>query len=142
MAKKRPKPGPGHFQWNGGGWAGAQLGGSLWMLAVAVSLVQSAPGVALVWVLGFSAVNMIGLALWNRRDRIRPYPALQLLLLVLGISGLVGFGSLELMAPAVFDGEGWSRQDWMALLVVPVIMTFFALLEWRARGVFLTLHEN
>lgn len=134
MAEKRPRPGPGQFQWNGGGWAGVQLGGSLWMLGAAVSLARPAPVVASIWLIAFVAVNAIGLAIWARRDRIRPFPALQWFLLVLGIAGLAGFGSMELMAPEVFEGSARSHHSWRVLLILPVLMGAFALMERGARA--------
>jgi len=79
---------PDNLSWNLGGWLGGQLGGSLWMLvagvlALPLDMVAAAKVVAL-----FVIVNLIGFGLWRRRARLSIRAGLQILTLVLGITGL------------------------------------------------------
>src|SRR4051794_27734348 len=101
METKAALPGPGRFQWNMGGWFGPQLGGTAWMLVGAVVLVPHTPEVAGVWLACFAVANAIGSWLWWRRDRLRPYPALQVLLLACGINGLLALVALHLLRPGL-----------------------------------------
>jgi hypothetical protein len=94
-------PGPGYFQWNTGVWFGGQLGGTAWMLVGAAVLTPRAPEVAAVWLFCFAVANAIGSWLWWRRDRLRPYPAMQLLLLACGASGLLALISLHVLRPGL-----------------------------------------
>ena len=52
----------GAFQWNAGGWFGAQLGGTVWMLILAAVMIPLSLTVAAVIYVGFAAVG--GSATW------------------------------------------------------------------------------
>jgi len=91
--------GSGHFRWNRGGWFGTQLGGSAWLLTGAVALALNAPVAALLWSFCFVVANFIGTLLWRRRHILRPHTALQLLLMVSGLLGLVAVCVLQLLVP-------------------------------------------
>ncbi len=122
--------GTGAFQWNRGGWFGAQLGGTLWLLLLGLLLLsQGDPagfgplGLAL-------TANGVGLLLWRRRDRIAPHPGLQLLVTVCGVAAAGGIASLVLWGetpPAEGFAAGWF------LLVYPSLMLVFLLQERQAR---------
>jgi hypothetical protein len=111
-AIQRPLPGPGLFQWNTGAWFGGQLGGTGWLLPGAAVLAPQAPALAAVWLLCFAAPNALGVWLWRRRDRVRPHPALQALVLVITLSGLVAVAALDVAGPPgvrlelVWEGGG------------------------------------
>ena len=70
------------FQWNTGGWFGAQLGGTLWILLLAVLLVSKDVWLALTVFAAFLLPNVVGTLLWRARGRIAAYPAIQILLAV------------------------------------------------------------
>ena len=131
-----PMPGSGHFQWNTSGWFGSQLGGTVWMLAGAASCARQAPRIATVWLGCFLFAIIIGTWMWRRRDRLRPYPALQVLLLVVGVSGLVALISVDALRPASLRLDmppSEMRMGFRALLIgVPVLMAWFALQERAA----------
>jgi hypothetical protein len=117
MADKVPLTGPGSFRWNAGGWFGSQLGGTAWMLTGTVWLMLFAPWVGLIWLAGFILCNAVGAALWRRRDRVAPYPALAILLLTILVVGLLEISTIDLLrspslAPIlVIPGrEGWLKE--------------------------------
>ena len=140
MATKLPMPGPGCFQWNTGGWFGSQLGGTAWMLVGAVVIVPHAPEVAGVWLVCFAVANAVGSWLWCRRDRLRPYPALQVLLLACGANSLMALVALHVLRPGLrIPGPRGIRLanephfiPWYLVLVIS-LMTYFHLRERSAK---------
>jgi hypothetical protein len=149
MAAKEPMLGPGQFQWNAGGWFGSQLGGTAWMLVGAAVLVPQAPWVAAWWAGCCALANAVGAWLWLRRDRVRPYPAIQALLATCGAAGLLAVAALHAFGPAdVRLGVAWHdgrfilesppggtlRSAYAILLLgVPALMAYFAFMEWAGR---------
>src|SRR4030067_400570 len=68
----------GAFAWKTGAWFGAQVGSTLWLVVLGIVLSlrdDSSPGTAIIALA--VAANGIGLLLWEHRDAIRPYPAIQ-----------------------------------------------------------------
>ncbi len=134
MSAKQPMPGSGTFQWNTGGWFGSQVGGTVWLLVGAATLVVQAPLLAVWWVVCFALVNAVGTGLWLRRDRLRPYPAIQALLALCGLAGLFAVGALGLFGPEQTGRNGSLRSVYGFFLVgVPALMGYFALLERASR---------
>lgn len=129
-----PRTGAGHFQWNTGGWFGGQLGGTAWMLVGAGVLAALAPGHAAIWLSCFLVANLVGLSLWRRRDRLSPYVAIQLLLGTCGVVGLVALGMLEWLRPDAARQLSGERRSLFALGIVPLLMTWFAIMEYLARA--------
>jgi hypothetical protein len=148
MQAKEPMRGPGHFQWNAGGWFGSQFGGAAWMLVGAAVIAAQAPWVAAWWACCFALANAVGTGLWLRRDRVRPYPATQALLATCGVAGVLAVTALHAFGPAevalgvgLHDGRirlegspaGTLRTAYAALLLgVPAMMGWFALMERAA----------
>jgi hypothetical protein len=140
MEPKAALPGSGYFQWNAGGWFGSQLGGTLWMLVGAMVILPHAPEVAGIWSVCFAVANTIGSWTWSRRDRFRPYPAIQALLLACGVSGLLACAALHLLRPGlrITRPAGVELADEprlaISLLVVCIsLMTWFHVMEWTAK---------
>ncbi len=149
MTVKVPMPAPGRFQWNLGAWFGSQLGGTAWMLVGAAILAFQAPAAAAAWLACFAVANGLGTWMWQQRDRLRPSPALQLLVLIVGCSGLLALAALDALRPegAPLDlrwEDGWLHaanmppSDWhkgyLLLLVLTLLgMAFFAFPEWSVR---------
>lgn len=140
MDPRRPMAGPGYFQWDKGGWFGSQLGGTAWMLVGSVVLARQAPEVAGVWLACFAVANAIGARMWWRRDRLRPYPALQALLLLCGIHGVVALVALHALRPGLRIDRPpgihlGDEPELIACLVVLVITLtiHFHFLERRSR---------
>jgi hypothetical protein len=89
MAVTQSRQGPGRFQWNAGGWFGAQVGSTIWLLGAALTVLPTHVAAAVVAFLCFLLPNIIGLLLYLRRNRIAPYPALQGLILLVGIVSII-----------------------------------------------------
>jgi len=86
------------FQWNAGGWFGAQLGSTCWMLIAGVVLLWRSPGAAVATLIVFAAGNAAGTALWTQRRRLRPLRAMQ------GLVAIAGLASA--LATYVIDSAG------------------------------------
>lgn len=148
MTTKDSMGGPGQFRWNTGGWFGGQLGGTLWILVGAATLVPESPGVAAWWALCFASANAVGLAMW-RRDRLRPFPAIQALQAACGLAGLLAVVALHAFGPdSVKLGLAWRDgrlvreavpggsllSIYVFLLVgIPAMMGWFAVMERAGR---------
>jgi len=85
----------GQMRWHAGGWLGGQIGGSCWML-VAGLLSIPANRTAAITVLGlFGLANLAGWLIWRRRDSLAPHKGLQMLVPVLGATGIAAVYVLE-----------------------------------------------
>jgi hypothetical protein len=128
---------PEYFQWNHGAWFGGQLGGTAWMAAGAVALWPKSVGMAGTWLACCAAANAIGLVLWQSRGRIRTHAAMQILLAACGVFGMIAWTTLVRLQPDLADAFGWpgeSNWGFLAFLIVPAIMAWFAVLDWRMRS--------
>lgn len=125
----------GCFQWNAGAWFGSQLGGSAWMLVGSATMTPGSPILAGAWLACFATANGVGLWLWRRRDRVRPYPAIQALLLTLGVCGVAAWLALWALGTGARAAVGSPRQGIFAMGIVPLLMAWFALMEHHGRRV-------
>jgi hypothetical protein len=124
------------FHWSAGAWFGAQIGSTLWLVILGTVLSlrdDSSPGTAIIALA--VAVNGVGLILWEHRDRIRPYPAIQTLIAVVACAAFVAFTLLDGTSAWGLAGEqaGGGRPPYAALLLFPAMMALFALQEHAAR---------
>jgi hypothetical protein len=125
--------GDAHFRWNAWGWFGGQIGATAWLLVGAAAIAPRSIAMALVWAGCFAVGNAIGILLWRQRRRLRPYTAIQLLVVACGVSGLVAWSALVGLRPDVLAALGWP-QSYAPFLIVPATMGWFAFLERRARS--------
>jgi len=139
MMAKEPMKGPGCFQWNTGAWFGSQLGSTCWMLVGGALYAFCAPLIGVTFLICFAVANAIGTSLWLRRDRLRPYPAIQILLLVIAMSGLVALVTFDVLRPAnvrldlTSENGGDLHEGYLMFLVgVPLGMVGAHLMEWSA----------
>lgn len=122
------KKSPMRLSWNGGAWFGAQLGGTAWMLGVGIMVIGRAPGLAAVLLVCAGFSNAVGLALWRSRHRLRPYPALQGLVVTIGMATLCSLvyadlsGTLPLLDRRLEDSP---RAAYWILVIFPGLMTLF-----------------
>ena len=83
------------FQWNLGGWLGAQLGGTCWILIAGLFALPSDTQVGLTVITLFVIPNVIGWRFWRARNRWSAYRALQIMILVEGAFGLMAVYVLD-----------------------------------------------
>ena len=69
--KLEPREDGGSFRWNKGGWLGAQLGGTCWLLIMGVLIGVEDPLAGAVILVCFAAANLYGWSLWKRRDELK-----------------------------------------------------------------------
>jgi hypothetical protein len=124
------KPGPGRFQWSRGGWFGAQVGATAWLILLGgMMLAQGRTSGAVVLALGLF-VNGLGFYLWHARASWEPYPAVQLLL---GTCAVVALVSVLLASASTAPAGDSSAPSLPTLLVYPALMAVFHLQEQSSR---------
>ena len=89
MATTKPRLGPGRFQWNPGGWFGAQIGATVWLVGAALVLAPQQIEAAGIALLCFLLANALGLVLYRMRNRIAPYSAIQCLILLVAVTSTI-----------------------------------------------------
>jgi len=120
--------------WNLGGWLGGQVGGSCWML-VAGLLSIPANSNAAITVLGlFVLANFAGWLIWRRRDSLSPYKGLQLLVPVLGATGIAAVYVLDNAGIYESIQVGSSVTAWETYVIfVGVVVVLMVMFWWRER---------
>jgi hypothetical protein len=88
----------------------------------------------------FAVANGIGSWMWCRRDRLRPYPALQALVLACGVSSLTALVALHglrpglrIIRPVGIYLADEPRHIVVLIVVVASLMAWFHILEWSAK---------
>jgi hypothetical protein len=127
---RRAERAGGAFQWSRGGWFGGQLGATLWLVLLGVALLARSQPVGIVLVVLGLVPNAVGLALWRRRDTLPPYPAVQILLAVCGVSA--GLALLGVALAGLPPSSAGPPSAWL-LLMYPGLMAFLHLRERAAR---------
>lgn len=121
------------FRWNAGGWFGTQLGGTSWILVATILVFPRDAGAALSTLAVFAAVNVIGTLMWAQRSRLRPFPAIQWLIVFEGIASMLATFILD--SAGHFESLGRGGQVsaptmyLMLALMVPGLLVFFYLIE-------------
>lgn len=96
--------------WDGrlGGWVGSQLGGTAWMLLLAVMVGAQGSLVTATYVVAlFGLANGIGVALWAMRHRLRFWTALVWLVVACGATGAATIYILQ--TPAAWEAAQMER---------------------------------
>ena len=130
----QPLRGPRRFQWNAGGWFGAALGSSAWMIVTAgVLIFHDQRALALIPTITFAIVVAASVFLWGRRARIYPFTALMTLLCLLAVALPVVWIVVSTgAAPEALAAMNWPASTWataLAVLLVPVLVIWFVVLE-------------
>jgi hypothetical protein len=73
------------MRWNIGGWLGAQLGGTVWILVAGILSLWADVNTAMIVIALFIGANVTGMAIWRRRDRLSAYAGVQILLPIVGV---------------------------------------------------------
>ena len=115
------------FRWDVRAWFGSVLGSTAWMLILAsVSFWHGS-------ILAGAAISvcfLIGIAfafgLWQTRDRVSAYRALQLLISLLCVLTIVVFTALSFSAnEPTQQATHWTPWAWFILLIYPIISVHF-----------------
>ncbi len=128
---RSPRTGTGRFQWNAGGWFGAQLGSTLWLAILGTILLRSAPREGVILLLCFLLPNAIGAALWMRRDRVPPFAGILALVGAAGAAALVG--AFVTQRPGLDLRDDWRVPPSLVLGLFGGLLVFFFVLERSAR---------
>ena len=130
-----PCQGKGRFQWSTGGWFGAQIGSTAYLVVLGALLAFPSPRAGILLLVCGLLPNIIGTWIWMRRDRFAPYPALQLLggtlfvFTALALGGLVlGSARLGLLPSSIAE----ARQVAWIILIYPAMMLMFHFQEREA----------
>jgi len=121
-------------RWNPGGWLGGQVGGSCWML-VAGLLSIPANSNAAITVLGlFVLANFAGWLIWRRRDSLSPYKGLQLLVPVLGATGIAAVYVLDNAGIYESIQVGSGVTAWETYVIfIGVVVVLMVMFWWQER---------
>lgn len=122
------------LSWNRGGWLGGQVGGSCWML-VAGLLSIPANLAAAIAVLGlFALANFLGWLVWRRRDSLSPYKGLQMLIPILGATGIAAVYVLD--SAGIYEsiqiGASVTASETVAILI-GVVVVLMIMFWWQDR---------
>ena len=117
------------IRWNLGGWPGAQLGGTLWILVAGILSLWVDVTTAVAVIGMFVVANMIGMGIWRRREKLSAYAGIQILLPLIGAVGLAAVYALErsgIYESIQVGGTVSARSTYgIIILVVPALMLMF-----------------
>ena len=127
-----------HASWDGrlGGWVGSQLGGTAWMLALAVMAGAEGFLFAAAYIVAlFAVANAIGVTLWLKRRRLRFWTALIWLVVTCGATGAAAIyimDATEALATAQMEHWAYSTQTAYLCLAAGCIGAILMVIQ-RAR---------
>ncbi len=125
------------IRWNLGGWLGAQLGGTLWILVAGILSLWVDVTTAVAVIGMFVVANMIGMGIWRRREKLSAYAGIQILLPIIGAVGLAAVYALErsgIYESIQVGGTVSARSTYgIIILVVPALMLMFYFQYGRKR---------
>jgi hypothetical protein len=134
MATTQPRLGLGRFQWNLGGWFGAQVGSTVWLLGAAPVLFQKNVEAGIVAILCFLLPNVLGLILHWKRSRMAPYPAFQWLIFVSGIVSIIFVVYLNQSGLVQEIDSRLSYGQWGFYLLPALFGGLMVLFHWMERA--------
>ena len=83
------------MRWNIGGWLGAQVGGTVWILVAGILSLWIDVNTAMIVIGLFVIANVVGMLIWRRRDKMSAYAGIQTLIPIVGAAGLATVYMLE-----------------------------------------------
>ncbi len=117
------------MQWNLGGWLGAQVGSTIWILVAGILSLWVDVNTALLVIALFIIANLAGMAIWRRREALSAYTGIQILLPIVGVVGLAAVYTLDRSSiyESIQVGGTVSAQSSYGLivLVVAALMVLF-----------------
>ncbi len=117
------------MRWNIGGWLGAQVGGTVWILVAGILSLWIDVNTAMIVIGLFVIANVVGMLIWRRRDKMSAYAGIQILLPIVGAAGLATVYMLErsnIYEAIQVGGTVSARSTYgIIILVVAVLMLTF-----------------
>ena len=117
------------MRWNIGGWLGAQVGGTAWILVAGILSLWIDVNTAMIVIGLFVIANVVGMLIWRRRDKMSAYAGIQILLPIVGAAGLATVYMLErsnIYAAIQVGGTVSARSTYgIIILVVAALMLMF-----------------
>ncbi len=117
------------MRWNIGGWLGAQVGGTVWILVAGILSLWVDVNTAMVVIGLFVLANAVGMLIWRRRDKMSAYAGIQILLPIVGAAGLATVYMLDrsnIYEAIQVGGTVSARSTYgIIILVVAVLMLTF-----------------
>ncbi len=122
------------LSWNRGGWLGGQVGGSCWMLIAGLLSIPANLDAAIA-VLGlFALANFLGWLVWRRRESLSPYKGLQMLIPILGATGIAAVYVLD--SAGIYEsiqvGASVTASETIAVLI-GVVVVLMIMFWWQDR---------
>ncbi|MCH8073740.1 MAG: hypothetical protein IIA09_17550 [Proteobacteria bacterium] len=120
--------------WNRGGWLGGQVGGSCWMLVASLLSIPANLNAAIA-VLGlFALANFLGWLVWRHRESLSPYQGLQILIPILGASGIAAVYVLDNAGiyESIQVGASVTASETVAILI-GVVVVLMIMFWWQDR---------
>jgi len=119
------------LNWNAGGWFGAQIGGTCWIVICAALLIAHDLGLAKILFAMFMVTNLVGWSMWFFRSRITAYRAMQILLIITGVVGLAATFAIDRSGLwHVVQGFGGTVSVSQMYLLIPVMIAALLALFW------------
>jgi len=117
------------MRWNIGGWLGAQVGGTVWILVAGILSLWIDVNTAMIVIGLFVIANVVGMLIWRRRDKMSAYAGIQTLIPIVGAAGLATVYMLErsnIYEAIQVGGTVSARSTYgIIVLVVAVLMLMF-----------------
>ncbi len=117
------------MRWNIGGWLGAQVGGTAWILVAGILSLWIDVNTAMIVIGLFVIANVVGMLIWRRRDKMSAYAGIQILLPIVGAAGLATVYMLErsnIYEAIQVGGTVSARSTYgIIILVVAALMLMF-----------------
>jgi len=122
------------LSWNRGGWLGGQVGGSCWMLVAGLLSIPANLDAAIA-VLGlFALANFLGWLVCRRRESLSPYKGLQMLIPILGATGIAAVYVLD--SAGIYEsiqvGASVTASETIAVLI-GVVVVLMIMFWWQDR---------
>jgi hypothetical protein len=118
------------MHWNRGGWLGGQIGGSCWMLVAGLLSIPSDPKAAITVLMLFAMANLAGWLIWRRRESLSPYKGLQMLVPILGATGIAAVYVLD--SAGIYESIqiGASVTAWETYAILGVVVVVLMIMFW------------
>ena len=118
------------MQWNLGGWLGAQVGSTIWILVAGILSLWFDVNTALLVIALFIIANLAGMVIWRRREALSAYTGIQILLPIVGVVGLAAVYTLD--RSSIYDSiqaggtvSALSSYGLIILIVAALMVSFY-----------------